>query len=89
MTVTLKPELEKLAAAEIEAGRASDLNDFLNRAIYHYALAQDLGETYTPEELDSLIAEGLSDIKRGDTIGGEAAFRHLRSLNAQRRQQTA
>jgi len=35
MTVTLKPELEKLAAAEIQAGRASDLNDFLNRAVYH------------------------------------------------------
>lgn len=87
MNVTLKPELEKLAAEDVESGRASDINEFLNRAVYHYALARDLGEHYTVEEFDEMIAAGLDDIDRGEVVEGEEAFRHLRSLIAQRRTQ--
>ncbi len=87
MDVTLKPELETLIAAEVKAGRASDPGEFLNKAVYHYVLARDLGQEYAPEEIDRMIREGLDDIERADTIDGEEAFRQLRALSAERRRQ--
>jgi len=87
MNVTLKPELEKLIEAEVKAGRSSDPGEFLNKAIYHYVVARDLGQEYSPEEIDRMIAEGLDDIERGDTVDGEEAFRQLRAHSAERRRQ--
>ena len=87
MNVNLKPELETLIAGEVKAGRASDPGEFLNRAVYHYVVARDLGQEYSPEEIDRMICEGLDDIDRGDTIDGEEAFRQLRALSAERRRQ--
>ena len=87
MDVNLKPELETLIAAEVKAGRASDPGEFLNKAVYHYVLARDLGQEYAPEEIDRMICEGLDDLDRGDTIDGEEAFRQLRALSAERRRQ--
>ncbi|HME05532.1 MAG TPA: hypothetical protein VKG25_00725 [Bryobacteraceae bacterium] len=89
MNVTLKPELETLIAAEVRAGRSSDPGEFLNKAIYHYLVARDLGQEYTPEEIDRLICEGLDDIDRGETIDGQEAFRQLRAFSAERRRQRA
>lgn len=85
MDVTLKPELARLVEAEVQSGRSTDPSDFLNRAVYHYVLARDLGEEYTAEEIDRMIAAGLDDIERGDTIEGEEAFRQLRAHSAERR----
>jgi len=89
MDVTLKPELENLIAAEVKAGRSSDPNEFLNKAVYHYVIARDLGQAHSPEEIDRLIAEGLDDIERGDTVEGEEAFRQLRAHSVERRQRRA
>ena len=83
----LKPELETLIAAEVKAGRAADPGEFLNKAVYHYVLARDLGQEYAPEDIDRMICEGLNDIERGDTIDGEEAFRQLRALSAERLRQ--
>jgi len=47
MNVTLRPELEKLIEAEVKSGRSTDSSQFLNRAVYHYVVARDLGEEYT------------------------------------------
>jgi len=87
MDVTLKPELARLVEADVKSGRSTDPNDFLNRAVYHYVLARDLGEEYKAEEIDRMIAAGLDDIERGDTIEGEEAFRQLRAYSAERRLQ--
>ena len=87
MNVTLKPELESFIAAEVKAGRSSDPAEFLNKAIYHFVVARNLGQEYTPEEIDRMITEGLDDIERGNTIDGEEAFRQLRSHSAERRRQ--
>ena len=89
MNVTLKPELEKLVEDEVKSGRSTDPNEFLNKAIYHYVLARDLGEEYTPEEIDRMIAEGLDDIERREIIDGDEAFRQLRVFSAERRRQRA
>jgi antitoxin ParD1/3/4 len=85
MEVTLKPEFEKLIQEEIRSGRTADPNEFLNQAVYHYLLARDLGQQFTPEEMDRLIAEGLDDIERGDILDGSEAFRQLRAYSAKRR----
>jgi antitoxin ParD1/3/4 len=89
MDVMLKPELEKLVEDEVKSGRSTDPSEFLNRAVYHYVLARDLGEDYAPEEIDRMIAEGLDDIERGDTVDGEEALRQLRAHSAERRRQRA
>jgi antitoxin ParD1/3/4 len=89
MNVTLKPELEKLIDDEVKSGRSTDPNEFLNKAVYHYVVARNLGEEYTPQEIDRMIAEGLDDIERGDTLDGDEAFRQLRAYSAQRRRQHA
>ena len=85
MNVNLRPELKTLIASEVKAGRAADSGEFLSRAVYHYVVARDLGQEYTPEEIDRMICEGLDDIDRGDTIDGEEALRQLRTLSAERR----
>jgi antitoxin ParD1/3/4 len=89
MDVTLKPELQKLIEDEVKSGRSMDPNEFLNRAVYHYVIARDLGEEYTPEEIDKMIDEGLDDIERGNTVDGEEAFRQLRAYTAERRRHRA
>jgi len=89
MNVTLKPELEKLIEDEVRSGRLTDVNEFLNNAVYHYVLARELGEEYTAEEFERIIAEGLDDVERGDTIEGEEAFRQLRAYSAERRRRRA
>jgi antitoxin ParD1/3/4 len=89
MDVTLKPELQKLIEDEIKSGRSTDPNEFLNRAIYHYVIARDLGEEYTVEEIDRLIDEGLDDIRHGDTVDGDEAFRQLQAYSAERRRHRA
>jgi predicted transcriptional regulator len=85
MNVTLKPELETRIAEEVNQGRSTDPGEFLNKAVYHYLIARDLGQEYTPEEMDALISAGLDDIDRGDTVEGEEAFRQLRAASAERR----
>ena len=87
MNIDLKPELEKLIAAEVDAGRSSDAGDFVNKAIYHFLVARDLGQEYTASEMDRVITEGLDDIDRGETIDGEEAFRQLRAYSDERRRQ--
>jgi antitoxin ParD1/3/4 len=89
MDVTLKPELQKLIEDEVESGRSTDPNEFLNKAVYHYVIARDLGEEYTAQEIDKLIDEGLDDINRGDLIDGDEAFRHLQAYRAERRRNRA
>lgn len=89
MNVTLKPELEALIESEVHEGRSSDPSEFLSKAVYHFVMARDLGQEYTIEEIDRMIADGLDDIERGDKIEGEEAFRQLRSYSAEQRRQRA
>lgn len=89
MDVNLKPEIERLIENEVKSGRISDPNEFLNRAVYHYVIARDLGEEYTSEEIDRLIDEGLQDVDTGNVVDGEDALRQLRAYSADRRRQRA
>jgi hypothetical protein len=48
---------------------------------------EDLGQDFTQAELYRMIAEGLDDIRRGDTIDGEGAFLQLSAYATERRRQ--
>lgn len=78
MDLTLKPELERLIEAELNSGRSTSPDEFLDKAIYHYVIARDLGEEYTREEVEEKIARGLAQAERGETIDGEEFFKNLR-----------
>jgi len=87
LKVTLKPEIEKVIAKEVESGRSTNPDEFLDKAVYHYLIARDLGEDYTREEVEEKIARGLAQPESGETIDGVEAFRQLRSYRAERRRQ--
>ena len=70
MDVILRPELERLIAAELDSGRSTDPNEFLDKAVYHYVIARELGEAYTREEIDEKIARGLAQAELGETEDG-------------------
>ena len=78
MKVTLKPELEKLIEDDVKSGRSTDPDEFLNKAVYHYVVARDLGEEYSREEIEEKIARGLAQAERGETVDGDEFFEHLR-----------
>ena len=79
MEVTLKPEVEKLIEEDIKAGRSATRDDFLDKAVYHYIVARDLGEDYSREEVEEKISHALAQADRGESINGEEAFRRLRA----------
>ena len=87
MEIALNPELEKRMDAEVEAGRAASPDDFINKAVYHFIVARDLGQEFDFDQVDALIAEGLDELERGEAIDGETAFRLLRAHSANRRSQ--
>ena len=78
MNVTLKPELEKLIEDEVKSGRSPDPAEFLNKAVYHYVVARDLGEEYSREQIEEKIARGLAQVERGETVDGDEFFEQLR-----------
>jgi predicted transcriptional regulator len=85
MEFTLRPELERLIENEVQSGRSTNRNEFLDKAVYHYVVARDLGEDYTREEVEEKIARGLAEAERGEAMDGEEAFRRLRAHSTERR----
>jgi hypothetical protein len=70
LKVTLKPEIERVIAKEVESGRSTNPDEFLDKAVYHYLIARDLGEDYTREEVEEKIARGLAQAERRPRILG-------------------
>jgi predicted transcriptional regulator len=85
MNVTLRSEVERVIENEIQAGRSTTRDEFLEKAVFHYVVARDLGEDYTREEVEEKIARGLAQAERGEAIDGDEAFRRLRAHSAERR----
>jgi len=89
MDFTINPALQKLIEEEIKSGRSTNPDEFLDKAVYHYVIARDLGEDFTREEVEEKIARGLAEAERGETIDCEEAFRQLRAYSAERRRHRA
>ena len=71
MDVTLKPEVAKLIEDELKAGRSADASEFIDKAVYHFVVARDLGQAYSRQELEEKIARGMAQIERGETVDGD------------------
>ena len=56
MSIELDGEIERLIAEEIQTGRSGSAKEFVSRAVKHFVIARELGEEYTPEEVDEKIA---------------------------------
>ena len=78
MNVTLRPAVEKLIEEEVKSGRSTDPSEFLDKAVYHYIVARDLGEEFSQEEIEEKIARGLAEVARGETVDGDQFFEQLR-----------
>ena len=78
MDVTLKPEVAKLIEDELKAGRSADASEFIDKAVYHFVVARDLGQAYSRQELEEKIARGMAQIERGETVDGDEFFEQLR-----------
>jgi len=78
MNVTLKPEVAKLIEDELKAGRSVDAGEFIDKAVYHFLVARDLGQAYSRHELEEKIARGMAQIERGETVDGDEFFEQLR-----------
>ena len=61
MNVSLHPEFEKLIDDEVKFGRAANIDEFLNRAVYHHVVARDLGGRH--RDGDSLEDEGTFQLR--------------------------
>ena len=89
MDFKINPALQKLIDEDIKAGRSTNPDEFLDKAVYHYVIARDLGEDFSREEVEEKIAQSLAEAERGKTIDCEEAFRQLRAYSAERRRQRA
>jgi len=78
MNVTLKPEVAKLIEDELKSGRSADAGEFIDKAVYHFVVARDLGQAYSRQELEEKIARGMAQIERGETLDGDEFFEQLR-----------
>jgi len=78
MHITLRPEVEKAIENEIKSGRSTGPSEFLDKAIYHYLVARDLGEEYSREFIDAKIARGLAQVESGEMIDADEFFEQLR-----------
>jgi Arc/MetJ-type ribon-helix-helix transcriptional regulator len=77
MDSILNPEVGKLIDDEVKSGRYSNPAEFLNEAVHHFVIARDLGQEFSPAELDKLIAEGLENLDANGGMDGEEFFRHM------------
>ena len=70
MRVELDEEIERLIADEVQTGRSGP-KEFISRAVKHFVVARELGEEYTPAEIDEKIARGIASLERGEGADGE------------------
>jgi antitoxin ParD1/3/4 len=84
MSLELKPEFQKFVDDQVSTGRYDSPQEVLEAALAVLE-QQNRQATFTPGELDALLAEGAADIERGDVHDGDAVFRELDRLSAARR----
>jgi Arc/MetJ-type ribon-helix-helix transcriptional regulator len=71
MNIELDQETERLITEEIQNGGSQNARDFIRRAIKHFVIARELGEEYTPDEIEAKIARGITSLENGEGVDGE------------------
>jgi putative addiction module CopG family antidote len=88
MSVELKPNLQRFVYEQVRAGRYDSPEEVIEAGLTALQ-QQDREAEFAPGELDALIAEGVAELDRGESYDGEAVFRELDELSAQRRRETS
>ena len=88
-TVDLDRETQRLIDQELQAGRFQNAGALIAAAVKHYLIARELGEEYTPEEIERKIARGLEQLERGEGIDGDEFFEKLRLRGEELRRRQA
>lgn len=79
MTVSLTPEQEKFVAEQIRSGHYHSAADVVTQGLGMLRAQEEFIRENTAE-LREMIAVGLDQIKRGETIDGAKAVENLREI---------
>ena len=81
MTVSLKPELQKLVEEKVKAGLFPSAEALVNSAVEQFVADDD----FEPGEMERLLAVGEEDAREGRLVDGDEAFARLKARGEARR----
>ena len=81
MTVSLKPELQKLVEEKVKAGLFPSAEALVNSAVAQLVAEDD----FEPGEMDRLLAVGAQQAEEGKFVDGDEAFAKLAAKSEARR----
>jgi Arc/MetJ-type ribon-helix-helix transcriptional regulator len=81
MTVSLKPELQKLVEEKVKAGLFPSAEALVNSAVAQLVAEDD----FEPGEMEKLLAVGEEQARQGKFIDGDEAFAKLKAKSDDRR----
>jgi antitoxin ParD1/3/4 len=79
MTISLTPEQEKFVAEQIRSGHYHSAADVVTQGLGMLRAQEDFIRE-NAAELREMIAVGLDQIKRGETVDGGTAVENLREM---------
>ena len=87
MNVSLTPDLEELVQKKVQSGRYTSASEVVREALRLLAERDELREVEM-QALRAKVEQGLDEARRGEFVGGEEAFREVRSRRPARRPRT-
>jgi Arc/MetJ-type ribon-helix-helix transcriptional regulator len=75
MTVSLKPELQKLVEEKVKAGLFPSAETLVNSAVAQLVAEDD----FEPGEMEKLLAVGEEQARQGKFVDGDEVFAKLRA----------
>lgn len=84
MNLSLPTGIQKQIEDRVRSGKYASAEDVIAAALAHLD-QQDQLDRFAPGDIDAMIAEGESDIARGDVIPLDEAFAAVRAASAERR----
>lgn len=84
MTVSLKPELQKLVEEKVKAGLFPSADALVNSAVEQLVADDD----FEPGEMQKLLDVGEEAAREGRFVDGEEAFARLKARSDEQRKRT-
>ena len=83
MTVSLRPELQKLVKEKVKAGLFPSAEALVNSAVAQLVVEDD----FEPGELEQLLAVGEQQAQQGKFVDGDEVFARLTAKSEARRRE--
>ena len=77
MTITLPPKLEKLVQERLRSGRYASASEVVMEAL-EFLERHERVRAEQRAELEAELVEGARELRRGEKIDGEQAYRQLK-----------